>query len=340
MRLLVEGLAKRPGLFGRGWEGRGGAVFVSISSKSLLLLLGSVCSLWVTVLDGTRTLNLSSVLFVSLMTVAYLPCPFVRKCAACVVILVSWIILLQEFDIEIKDKKGIENVDADHLSWIDNDETGDDSEVDDNFPGESLMEINTKDEPWFADFENYLVGDIIPKGMTRCVYGSETRTILDQCHHGPTGGHYGLNLTAKKTGNISKRDEMPLTNIQVCEIFDVWGINFMGPFLKSHNFEYILIAVDYVSKWAEAQALPTNDARVVITFLKKLFYHFGMPKALISDRGSLEDITRANKAKDSSTSHTSGTQDYENKIRVTAEKCKCALHLPLVRHTSPQSQKN
>ncbi|GJT00120.1 reverse transcriptase domain-containing protein [Tanacetum coccineum] len=57
-----------------------------------------------------------------------------------------------------------------------------------------------------------------------------------------------------------------------------------GPFPKSHKFEYILIAVDYVSKWAEAQALPTNDARVVITFLKKLFCDFGMSKALISDR--------------------------------------------------------
>ncbi|GJR93910.1 reverse transcriptase domain-containing protein [Tanacetum coccineum] len=60
----------------------------------------------------------------------------------------------------------------------------------------------------------------------------------------------------------------------------------MGPFPKSYKFEYILVAVDYVSKWAEAQALPTNDARVVITFLKKLFCHFGMPKALISDRGT------------------------------------------------------
>ncbi|GJU12227.1 reverse transcriptase domain-containing protein [Tanacetum coccineum] len=64
------------------------------------------------------------------------------------------------------------------------------------------------------------------------------------------------------------------------------GIDFMGPFPKSYKFEYILVAVDYVSKWAEAQALPTNDARVVITFLKKLFCHFGMPKALISDRGT------------------------------------------------------
>ncbi|GKF40243.1 reverse transcriptase domain-containing protein, partial [Tanacetum coccineum] len=90
----------------------------------------------------------------------------------------------------------------------------------------------------------------------------------------------------QKTGNISKRDEMPLNNIQVCEIFDIWGIDFMGPFLKSYKFEYNIVAVDYISKWDEAQALPTNDARVVVTFLKKLFYHFGMPKALISDRGT------------------------------------------------------
>ncbi|GJZ77107.1 reverse transcriptase domain-containing protein [Tanacetum coccineum] len=79
--------------------------------------------------------------------------------------LIRWILLLQEFDIEIKDKKGTENVAADHLSQIENEEISDDSEVDDNFPGETLMEINTKDEPWFADFANYLVVDIIPKGM-------------------------------------------------------------------------------------------------------------------------------------------------------------------------------
>nr|GEV35111.1 putative ribonuclease H-like domain-containing protein [Tanacetum cinerariifolium] len=66
--------------------------------------------------------------------------------------------------------------------------------------------------------------------------------------------------------------------------FDIRGIDFMRPFPKSYKFEYILIDVDYVSKWAEAQALPTNDARVVISFLKKLFCHFGMPKALISDQ--------------------------------------------------------
>ncbi|GJV03872.1 reverse transcriptase domain-containing protein [Tanacetum coccineum] len=79
---------------------------------------------------------------------------------------------------------------------------------------------------------------------------------------------------------------MPLNNIQVSEFFDIWGIDFMGPFPKSHKFEYILVAIDYVSKWAEAEALPTNDARVVVNFLKKLFSRFGILKALISDRGT------------------------------------------------------
>ncbi|GJT25325.1 reverse transcriptase domain-containing protein [Tanacetum coccineum] len=72
---------------------------------------------------------------------------------------VGAILLLQEFDINIKDRKGTENVVADHLSRIENDESSNDSEVDDNFPGEAFMEINTKDKPWFADFANYLVGD-------------------------------------------------------------------------------------------------------------------------------------------------------------------------------------
>nr|GEY81065.1 reverse transcriptase domain-containing protein [Tanacetum cinerariifolium] len=61
----------------------------------------------------------------------------------------------------------------------------------------------------------------------------------------------------------SKKDEMPQNSIQVCEIFDVWGIDFIGPFPSSEGNEYIFVAVDYLSKWVEAKALPTNDARVV-----------------------------------------------------------------------------
>nr|GEX75041.1 hypothetical protein [Tanacetum cinerariifolium] len=125
--------------------------------------------------------------------------------------------------------------------------------------------------------------------IKRCVYGDETRNILDECHHGLTGGHYGPFTTAKKVFDagfycLSRKDEMPQNNIQVSEIFNTWGIDFMGPFPKSHKFEYIFVAIDYVSKWVEAEALPTNDARFMINFLKKLFSRFGIPKALISDR--------------------------------------------------------
>nr|GEY27123.1 DNA-directed DNA polymerase [Tanacetum cinerariifolium] len=77
--------------------------------------------------------------------------------------LIRWILLLQEFDIEIKDKKDTENVTADHLSQIENDETSDDSEVDDNFHGETLIEISIRDIPWFADFANYLSCYLLPE---------------------------------------------------------------------------------------------------------------------------------------------------------------------------------
>nr|GEY33089.1 reverse transcriptase domain-containing protein [Tanacetum cinerariifolium] len=80
----------------------------------------------------------------------------------------------------------------------------------------------------------------------------------------------------RRQGNISQRDEMPQNSIQVCEIFDIWGIDFMGPFPSSKGNKYILVAVDYLSKWVEAKALPANDARVVVKFLKSLFSRFGL----------------------------------------------------------------
>nr|GEY94370.1 reverse transcriptase domain-containing protein [Tanacetum cinerariifolium] len=60
----------------------------------------------------------------------------------------------------------------------------------------------------------------------------------------------------------------------------------MGQFPNSKGNKYILVAVDYLSKWFEVKALPTNDARVVVKFLKSLFSRFGTPKAIISDRGT------------------------------------------------------
>nr|GEU92073.1 reverse transcriptase domain-containing protein [Tanacetum cinerariifolium] len=79
---------------------------------------------------------------------------------------------------------------------------------------------------------------------------------------------------------------MPHNSIQTCEIFDVWGIDFMGPFPSSRGNKYILVAVDYLSKWVEAKALLTNDAHVVCKFLKSLFARFGSPRVIISDRGT------------------------------------------------------
>ncbi|GJU14715.1 reverse transcriptase domain-containing protein [Tanacetum coccineum] len=72
---------------------------------------------------------------------------------------------------------------------------------------------------------------------------------------------------------------MPQNSIQVCEIFDMWGIDFMGPFSSSRWNKYILVAVDYLSKWVEAKALPTNDARVKSTTgtSEILLVHAGNP---------------------------------------------------------------
>ncbi|KAL4303456.1 hypothetical protein GQ457_10G011730 [Hibiscus cannabinus] len=133
--------------------------------------------------------------------------------------LIRWILLLQEFDIEIIDRKGTENQVADHLSRLENKDIADTTE-----------EI--------------------------------------------------------QEGNISRRNEMPLQNILEVELFDVWGIDFMGPFPSSFGNLYILIAVDYVSKWVEAIATTHNDAKTVQRFIKKnIFTRFGTPRVIINDEG-------------------------------------------------------
>ncbi|XP_057771051.1 uncharacterized protein LOC130990836 [Salvia miltiorrhiza] len=71
------------------------------------------------------------------------------------------------------------------------------------------------------------------------------------------------------------------------EIFDIWGMDFMGPLPSSKENQYILLAVDYVSKWMEAKASTTNDSKVVASFLKSnIFSRFDMLKAIISDQGT------------------------------------------------------
>ena len=89
------------------------------------------------------------------------------------------------------------------------------------------------------------------------------------------------------TSRITRRDMLPLTPILEVEIFDLLGIDFMGPFPMSYDNQFILVAVDYVSKWAEAILTRTNDNQVVIKFLREnIISHFGAPRAIISDNAS------------------------------------------------------
>ena len=91
----------------------------------------------------------------------------------------------------------------------------------------------------------------------------------------------------QRMGNITRKHEMPLKGILEVELFDVWGIDFMGLFPSSLGYKYILVIVDYVSKWVETFPTITNDAKVVKKMLKKIIFpRFGTPRALVSDGGS------------------------------------------------------
>ncbi|GJR83032.1 hypothetical protein Tco_0153817 [Tanacetum coccineum] len=102
------------------------------------------------------------------------------------------------------------------------------------------------DELWYADYVNYIVGKDEPyefrlcpdNVMRRCVAGSQILEILAHCHSGPIGGITTPQLLEGRSGNISSRNEMPQNNIQVCEVFDVWGLDFMGPFPNSRVYLY------------------------------------------------------------------------------------------------------
>nr|GEX55793.1 reverse transcriptase domain-containing protein [Tanacetum cinerariifolium] len=145
--------------------------------------------------------------------------------------LIRWVLLLQKFDIIIRDKKGTENLAADHLSRLENPHkvVFENKEINENCPLETLGKNYSGSTPWFADFVNFHAGNFIVKGMSsqqkkkffkdvkhyfwddpylfricadqiirRCVHGQEAYDILKACNEGPTGGHHGANLTAKK----------------------------------------------------------------------------------------------------------------------------------------------
>ncbi|CAA7037213.1 unnamed protein product [Microthlaspi erraticum] len=271
--------------------------------------------------------------------------------------LLRWILLLQEFDLEIKDKKGVDNGVADHLSRM---RVEDLVPLDDSMPEEQLMSVrvleaveldrvcslNDEKFPWYVDIVNYLVHKQIPKDLDaykrkkllrdaslyfrdepylykrgsdglfrRCIAEEEVSGVLEHFHGSTYGGHFAVFKTAQKVlqsglwwpnlfkdahsfiskcdpcqrmGNISRRNEMPQNPILEVEVFDVWGIDFMGPFdPSSHGNRYILVAVDYVSKWVEAIACPANDHKPVLKLFKSvIFPRYGIPRVVISDGGS------------------------------------------------------
>ncbi|RVW70695.1 Pro-Pol polyprotein [Vitis vinifera] len=150
--------------------------------------------------------------------------------------------------------------------------------------------------------------------IRKCVPEDEQQGILSHCHENACGDHFASQKTAMKVlqsgftwpslfkdahimcrncdrcqrlGKLTKRNQMPMNPILIVELFDVWGIDFMGPFPMSFGNSYILVGVDYVSKWVEAIPCKQNDHRVVLKFLKEnIFSRFGVPMAIISDGGA------------------------------------------------------
>nr|GEV84593.1 reverse transcriptase domain-containing protein [Tanacetum cinerariifolium] len=116
----------------------------------------------------------------------------------------------------------------------------------------------------------------------------EAADILKACHNGPIGGHHGPNYIAKKVFDsgfywpIIYRDAHDL--VKSCDACQRQGKISQRDEMPQKAIQYILVAVDYLSIWVEAKALPTNDARVVCKFLKSLFARFGTPRTIISDR--------------------------------------------------------
>ncbi|XP_074267144.1 uncharacterized protein LOC141590451 [Silene latifolia] len=196
--------------------------------------------------------------------------------------LIRWILLLQEFDIEIRDKKGVENVVADHLSQLFHENVKDGLLIDDSLPDDQLFTLALMDVPWYVDYVNYLVSRVIPHDydshkrkkffhdlkqyfweepclykscadgiIRRCIPSEEVKPIISHCHDMPCGGHRSSRKTAarvlqcgfywptlfhdvasyvkrcdkcQRSGNISRRHEMPANYILEVELFDVGGL--------------------------------------------------------------------------------------------------------------------
>ncbi|CAM8973323.1 unnamed protein product [Rhodiola kirilowii] len=210
--------------------------------------------------------------------------------------LIRWVLLLQEFDIEIKDKKGVENLVADHLSRLEplrETISSEELPIEDSFVGENLMRLESAPTPWYADIVNFKVCEVFPPNMNynqkkkfvhdarryywdephlfklcsdglyrKCVADEDIEGVLHHCHSLPCGGHGGSSKTAAKVLQS--------------------GLYWPSIFKDSYNF---VKACDKCQR--SAIASPTCDAKVVAKLFKKvIFPRFGVPRTVISDGGS------------------------------------------------------
>nr|GEX36571.1 reverse transcriptase domain-containing protein [Tanacetum cinerariifolium] len=232
----------------------------------------------------------------------------------------SIVLLLQEFTFKVIDTKRAENLAADHLSRLENPHQNvlDPKEINESFPLETLNLVSTcgnSSTPWFADFANYHAGNFVVKGMSsqqknkffkdvkhnfwddpflfkicidqvirRYVHGQKAINILKACHYGPIEGDHDPNYTAKKVFDsgfywptIYRDAEDFVKNYD--------GIDFIDPFSSSRGNKYILVAVDYLSKWVEAKF-----AKVMLKFdvthrLATLYHPQTSGQVEVSNRG-------------------------------------------------------
>ncbi|GKB23464.1 reverse transcriptase domain-containing protein, partial [Tanacetum coccineum] len=191
--------------------------------------------------------------------------------------------------------KEAEDLATDHLSRFESPhmEVLTKREIADKFSDKHLMELKSKfkdDEPWYADFVNYIVGKepyafklCTDNIMRRCVAGSETLEILAHCHSGPTGGHHSANVTAKKvyesgfywssvfkdvneyvrrcdgcqrSGNITSRNKMPQNSIQLNELAE----------LRDGSYENTRIYKERTKKWHDSRLRGDKDLRDGFSF--------------------------------------------------------------------------
>ncbi|XP_024010437.1 uncharacterized protein LOC112085455 [Eutrema salsugineum] len=198
------------------------------------------------------------------------------------------------------------------------------SKIRSRLPEISSAAVSATQHTWYADIANYLAAEAEPENFKgyakkkflielkryhwdepylykhcsdgiyrRCIAESEVPEVLFHCHGSEYIGHFATFKTVSKCdasqrrGKISKRHEMPQNFILEVEVFNCWGIDFMGSFRFSYGNKYILVAVDYVSKWVEAIASPTNNSSVVLKMFKIIIFpRFGVPRIVISDGGS------------------------------------------------------